>query len=50
MGGGLKEGHKVTLIVQLTGKSPATPEATVQKFKDAVKKLAQEYGATVTEV
>ena len=50
MGGGLKEGHKLTLIIQITGKDPKTPEDVVKKFKDAVKKLADDNGATITEV
>jgi len=50
MGGGLKEGQKLTLIVQITGKSPKTTKAAVKKFKDAVKKLAEDNGATVMEV
>jgi phosphotransferase system HPr-like phosphotransfer protein len=47
MGGGLKEGQKVTLIVQMKGKNS---KDAVKKFKDAVKKAAKDNGASVTEV
>jgi predicted DNA-binding antitoxin AbrB/MazE fold protein len=50
MGGGLKEGEKLTIIIQITGKKPETPAKDVKKFKDAVKKVAKANGATVLEV
>jgi hypothetical protein len=50
MGGGLREGQKLTFIIQITGKRPETSEEAVKKFREAVKKLAEDNGATVMEV
>jgi hypothetical protein len=50
MGGALKEGDKLTFIIQITGKRGDTPAADVKKFRDAVKQIADDNGATMMEV
>lgn len=50
MGGGLKEGDKLTFIIQITGKRGDTSKEDVEKFRAAVKKAAEDSGGTFMEV
>lgn len=46
----LPEGEKLSFVIQITGKHPETPKADIEKFKDAVKKAAEDNGGKYMEL
>lgn len=50
MGGALKGGQKLSIIVQIIGKNPETPKEEVEKFLKAVEKVVKDHGGTLLKL